>query len=243
MLRVFQEGEKLVLNDKTYDFLTLDSRELRQTIREKVYSRLRRAIVEGYFAPGERLIQDKIAEQMGVSRSPVREAIRRLESEGLIEVAPVRGVIVINMPLDEAVGLYDLREVLEGLAARLAALNISPEQLAELRECMKSMEKLATPKNGLQQWVRENTRFHEVIVRASRNRKLSELLPILHESIGVLCRAIESNPERVVEAMREHEAIVAAIAEGNAEEAERLGRLHIVRSKHAVVAKLKGESK
>ncbi|NLG80651.1 MAG: GntR family transcriptional regulator [Firmicutes bacterium] len=174
-------------------FLALDSREIRQIIREKVYARLRKAIVEGYFAPGERLVQDKLAEQLGVSRSPVREAIRRLESEGLVEVTPVRRVTVINMPLDEAVGLYDLREVLEGLAARLAARNITPDQLSGLRDCVRRMEGLLPPKTTPHRWVEENSRFHEIIVQASRNRKLTELLPVLCESIGVLCRAIESN--------------------------------------------------
>lgn len=221
--------------------LALDGREIRQTIRERVYARLRQAIVEGYFAPGERLIQDKLAEQLGVSRSPVREAIRRLESEGLVEVAPVRGVTVINMPLDEAIGLYDLREVLEGLAARLAARNITPQELSELRGCVVRMEQLLPPKAAPHRWVEENSRFHEIIVRASRNRKLTELLPVLRESIGVLCRAIESNPSRVAEAMREHEAILAAIAARDPEEAERLGRQHIVCSKNAVLARLQGE--
>lgn len=237
-----ERRRKLSRDDATPEFLALDSREIRQTIREKVYARLRKAIVEGYFAPGERLIQDKLAEQLGVSRSPVREAIRRLESEGLVEVAPVRGVTVINMPLDEAVGLYDLREVLEGLAARLAARNITPDQLSELRDCVKRMEGLLPPKTTPHRWVEENSRFHEIIVQASRNRKLMELLPVLRESIGVLCRAIESNPGRVAEAMREHEAILAAIAAGDAEEAERLGRLHIVHSKNAVLARLQGET-
>lgn len=237
-----ERRKKLSRDDATPDFLALDSREIRQTIRDRVYARLRKAIVEGYFAPGERLIQDKLAEQLGVSRSPVREAIRRLESEGLVEVAPVRGVTVINMPLDEAVGLYDLREVLEGLAARLAARNISPNQLSELRDCVKRMEELLPPKTTPHRWVEENSRFHEIIVQASRNRKLMELLPVLRESIGVLCRAIESNPGRVAEAMREHEAILAAIATGDAEEAERLGRLHIVHSKNAVLARLRGET-
>ncbi|MGE5574302.1 MAG: GntR family transcriptional regulator [Bacteroidota bacterium] len=233
---------RLSREDVSPDFLSLDSREIRQTISERVYERLRKAIVEGHFAPGERLIQDRLAEQMGVSRSPVREAIRRLESEGLVEVAPVRGVTVINMSIDEAVGLYDLREVLEGLAARLAARNISLEQLSELRNCVKRMEGFLPPKTVPQRWVEENSRFHEIIVKATRNRKLAELLPVLRESIGVLCRAIQSNPGRVPEAMREHEAILSAIARGDAEEAERLGRLHIVHSKNAVLAGLRGET-
>ncbi|MCR4402059.1 MAG: GntR family transcriptional regulator [Firmicutes bacterium] len=229
--------------DAAPDFFVLDSREIRETIREKVYARLRRAIVEGHFAPGERLIQDRLAQQLGVSRSPVRDAIRRLESEGLVEVAPVRGVTVINMPPDEAVGLYDLREVLEGLAARLAARNISSEKLSELRSCVKRMGDLLPPKTKPHKWVEENSRFHEIIVEASGNRKLMELLPVLRESIGVLCRTIESNPGRVAEAMREHEDILAAIACGDAEESERLGRLHIVRSKNAVLARLTGEAR
>ncbi len=240
--RMSEEMGRSATAERAYEFLALDGRDLRQTIRERVYARLRRAIVEGLFVPGEHLIQDKIAEQMGVSRSPVREAIRRLESEGLVEVAPVRGVVVINMTPDEAAGLYDLREVLEGLAARLAAVNAQPGELVELRESIRNMGRLTSPMSGgFQQWVSENTRFHEIIVRAARNRRLSELVPILRESIGVLYRAIQSNPERIAEAMREHEAIVEAIARGRAEEAERLGRLHIVHSKQAVLGKLRGD--
>lgn len=222
-----------------YDFLALDAKQVRQTIGDMVYFRLRAAIAEGYFSPGERLIQDQIAKQMGVSRSPVREAIRRLQAEGLLEAAPNQGVVVINMTPEEAAGLYDLREVLEGLAARLAAMNITSLHLERLQDSVQVMEEAIESNDPFGPWVKENTRFHEIIVEAGENRKLAEFLPMLRESIGILYRTIRANPARITQAMDEHKAILSAIAARNPDEAERLGRLHIVKSKQAVIDRLK----
>src|SRR5437879_6673902 len=135
---------------------------------------LRDAILDGRFTAGARLRQTDLADQLAISRTPVREALGRLQHEGLDELLPGGGVRVAVLALEEAAELYDLREVLDGLAARLAAQRAAPASFARLE---KSLDRMAQclARNDANQWFGAPLAFHEEIFRASGNARLIEI--------------------------------------------------------------------
>jgi DNA-binding GntR family transcriptional regulator len=154
-------------------------------LRDVVYEHLKEAILVGRFVPGERLLEVELAEQMGVSGTPVREAMRRLEREGLVVLRPFRGAEVVRVPRERAEQLFQVREALESLAARLAASRVSPSDVALLRSIVEQAQVAA--QNGDYPGVNTlNRRFHAELARLSGNAPLGTLLELIQDHINLL---------------------------------------------------------
>lgn len=191
---------------------------------EFAYKRLREGIRLGEFRPGQRLREAELATQLNVSRTPIREAIRRLASDGLIEVAPSRGMMVIELDKQQVRELYALRETLEGAAARLAAQHASSSEIAEMRELLTHGQNAT---GTAQEAARINRLFHQSIHDAAHNRYLAHALVQFSDSLALLPGTTFEMPGRPAAAREEHLKIVDAIEERAPEKAEELARYHI----------------
>ena len=195
-----------------------------QTLRESVAEEIRRLIMIGELEPGERLVEDRLAEQLGVSRNPVREAIRALEGTGLVEVVPRRGAYVSQLDPLQASQLLELRAVIEGYAARLAARNRTDEHVAALRECIEGgME--ASRKGDHVRAAAYHRDFHIGIERASGNDHLEAVVgPLRHQTELVFSVLAD---RRAVLSWDEHVRILEAIEAGDESKAERFTMEHM----------------
>lgn len=191
---------------------------------------LREAILTGAIASGTRLRQVRLAAQLGISRTPLREALMKLEQEGLIELLPGGGLRVAVLNLDEAVELYDIREVLDGLAARLAAQRIDERGIGNLKRQLARMKECLTRQDA-HSWFVAHVAFHDGIFRASGNGRLQALSSVVRLSIQRFHPVLLTTPNRLAEAYAEHRDILEAIQAHDAEAAERLARAHIARAK------------
>ncbi len=218
----------------------LDQISLRQeTLHEQVFRQLREAILSGQLREGERIIETEIAGKMGISRSPLREALRKLELEGLVTVTPRKGAIVNAFSAEDIEEIYLLRSVLEGAAARLAAARITSEGLLVLEESVGRMDAL-TRNGDLSGLVEENTNFHNVIIKASGQKRLVQLIGTLQEYVRKFRTASLSRPGRAANALKEHREILAALREREGEKAEKLVHHHIAASREVVLGREEG---
>ena len=190
---------------------------------ELAYQRLRHGIRVGEFRPGQRLREAELATLLNVSRTPIREAIRRLASDGLTEVAPSRGVMIIKLDKQRVRELYALRETLEGAAARMAAQHASPAEIAAMRELLEA----GKAAKELDQITRLNRLFHQAIQDAAHNRYLAQALVQLSDSLALLPGTTYEVPGRSKAAYEEHMKIIKAIENRQPEKAEELARHHI----------------
>ena len=191
---------------------------------QALYEHIRGAIHSGVLRPGERLVEEALAKAAGVSRTPVRETLRRLEAEGLVEEAD-RGMIVTSLSDTDLLELCAVREVLEGMAAALAARSRSALEAKTLQSLLEAM-RMATDGSDVGALVTLNHKFHETIWKASRNRYLRRRLADLRGGIERMHDPSLASMDRRRESLDEHARIVDAIIEGSAEMAERATREH-----------------
>lgn len=209
-------------------------------LREVVFEALREAIADRRLRPGERLMEVQLAEEMGVSRTPVREAIRRLELEGFVVMVPRRGAYVANYSLKDIADVFEIRAALEALAAGLAAERITEEEIEELE---RSLHRLAAhvEASDLEALVEEDTAFHEVLYRASRNQRLVQIVSNLRELIQSFRTKSLAAPGRMRETLEEHQRITEAVVARNVLLARRLAQEHIENAESILLATLKKE--
>lgn len=181
------------------------------------------AIDRGEFGPGARLTEMDLAQRFGVSRTPVREALSRLESQGVLARDARRGMVVAALDYDQVGELYDLREVVEGLAARLAARRAAPAEIQVLRDMVEADRGLEDP-TAL---AIANKKFHRQLHRASHNRYLIQMLEGMRRSLALLAGTAFASPGRAAESIAEHDAIVAALEARDEAAAEEAARQHI----------------
>lgn len=191
---------------------------------QKLYEFLRNAILDGTLKPNERLIEETIAALASVSRTPVREAIRRLEADELIQNTG-QGLVVVACSPDDLAELCTVREALEGLATRLAAASRSEIEVLSLHNILSDYRK-ATAQQDIPQLVALNHAFHETIWQAARNRYLFQQLITLRNLIERLQKTTLAIPSRQQEALAQHELVLDAIVKRDADEAERLACQH-----------------
>jgi DNA-binding GntR family transcriptional regulator len=197
------------------------------TLKTQVYDFLKEQIILGGHKPGERLIEEKISEELQVSRSPIREAIRMLEKDGLLLVKPSGGVTVVQPTIEDFKHLFECRVEMEPLGAYYAAQRRSHEQLETIRGYLLQMGNISE-KNNLKKVHDVNVNFHEAIVASSDNPFLVTMLAQLRGVNSFYRKSIlEENPLHIEEAKHEHHQIFQAVLDQDANEAKRLMRLHI----------------
>jgi DNA-binding GntR family transcriptional regulator len=197
---------------------------------EFVYKALLDGIRAGRILPGDRIREEDVAQSLGVSRTPVREALQHLQARRLVEMAPGRGIVVVELNTQQVMELYAMREVLEGAAARFAAQHALPAEISMMRELLDEFEKA---EGDSQRLARINNNLHRTIYEAARNRYMHEALNNLEDALSLLQNTTFSLPERHASAAREHRAIVSAIESRDSEGAEAASRLHIRESQRA----------
>ena len=208
-----------------------------QPLRDVVFETLRDAIIQGQLRPGERLMEIQLAEEMGVSRTPVREALRKLELEGLIVMIPRKGAYVAGISVKDIVDVFEVRAALESLAAGLAAERITEQELEELERALVQISEASS--SNLDAVVLTDTNFHEIIYRASRNQRLTQLITNLQEQIQRFRTTSLAQPGRTKTAIEEHRKIVEAISERNVELAQALAREHIENAEQSLLSALR----
>lgn len=191
---------------------------------EFAYTQLKSMLRKGQLRAGQRLREIELADMLGVSRTPVREAIRRIASDGLIQVLPGRGMIVAEYDKQQVRELYALRGVLEGAAAQLAARHASPAEFEFMREIL---ERSARVLDAPDEMAKLNAQFHRAIHEAAHNRYLEQALAQMSDSLALLPGTTFSEPNRAQAGHAEHLAILDALGRRMPEEAEKFARRHI----------------
>ncbi len=212
-------------------------------LRKLVADQIRTAIFEGRFKPGEWLRQERVAQELGVSQMPVREALKELASEGLIEHVPYRGARVVALSLEDIEDLYEHRAFLESRAAELAAKNITAGEIAELKVMLAEMESL--PPEGIAQYRKVNRNFHEKIFHISQREYMIRTLVQMWEAFPTMLignfaiTAEQPLPERDLQDQLEHREIVMALESHDGKRAGIAMKTHILSAVHNLIKSLK----
>ncbi|MFN0298830.1 MAG: GntR family transcriptional regulator [Burkholderiales bacterium] len=202
-----------------------------------VVDALRKAIHSSRYKPGERLVEDRLAEDMGVSRVPIREALRVLATEGLVEIAPRRGATVSALSRDAAREMIEVRATLEGLNARLAARRHPPETAAALESVLDTGNRTAA-KGDAAKLHALNARFHDLLANAGGNAVLGEIMRTLRTRTTPFFAT--TSRKRAKEIWEEHAAIVRAVIGGDEALAELLAARHVTNAGLQVIASIDG---
>ena len=197
---------------------------MRSSLRGVAYDRLREAISTGKYSPGDRLVEDEIAERLKISRTPVREALQRLENEGLLVHEAHTGLTVVQLDYQMIMELHAMREILEGAAAAMAARNASDIELHMLGDLLKNREEAC---HSAESMAEHNRRFHQALYQCAHNRYLEKTSSVVANAMALLSRTAFSLPKRRVEAWVEHKAIAEAIRARNPEQADQAVRDHL----------------
>ena len=196
-------------------------------LREIVYEELKRQILKGEIAPGHRMMEVELADDMGVSRTPVREAIRKLELEGLVNIIPNKGAYVTGISDKDVHDIYMIRSMLEGLCVRWATEHITQEQLEELDEII-LLSEYHMDKGHSDQLTELDGRFHQILYEASQSRILDHVLSDFHKYVQLARRTSVKTEERAIKSIGEHNEILNAIKAKDAEKAGNLATIHIM---------------
>ena len=207
-------------------------------LRDVVFQTLRQAILKGELQAGERLMEIKLAERLGVSRTPIREAIRKLELEGLVVMVPRKGAAVANITEKDTKDVLEVRRTLEVFAVEVACDRITPEQLSGLKAAAKSFE-ASKGSMDLIRIAETDMNFHEIIYEATHNERLVQMLNNLRENMYRYRIEYLKDSNYYDSLVREHQEILAAIEAGDKERAGNCMRDHIDNQQLAVISKLK----
>jgi DNA-binding GntR family transcriptional regulator len=201
-------------------------KEVQTLSAEQVCDRIRTAILKGVLKPGEKLTEQDLAAEYNVSRTPIREAIRQLEVERLVSRTPFVGVTVTQLSPKDVIELLDVREVLEGLAARLAAVHIEPSQLARLRQAFQKMRTAANA-SDVSGYLDHALSFRRILVGCSRSETLVQYVMGIEHRLRLMGGRTAMIPGRMQAAISEHEKLLQAIEAGDSAAAEQLNRERI----------------
>lgn len=203
-------------------------------LREMVYEELKMQILTGAIVPGTRMMEVELAKEIGVSRTPIREAIRKLEKEGLVTIEPRRGAYASQISTEDMVEILEVRQNMEGLAAFFAASRMNDEQMAELKDVSEHYNK-AVQDGDMQEMIKYDTRFHRIIVESCNNKVLVQMIEQLQELVLRFRYIYYDNFRRAENMPEEHFEILHAIETGNAEAARSAADIHIDRLKELVI--------
>jgi DNA-binding GntR family transcriptional regulator len=201
-----------------------------EPIRNQVYNLLRKEILDGTLKNGDRLLEQELAEKLGVSRTPVREAIRKLEMEGLVDYSPRKGVIIVGVLIEDAVEIYTIRVVLEGLAAILATKNINKDETNKLNQILKEMENNVKTKD-IEKLIILNSKFHDSLAKYSKSHRLYQMIVSLREYVKKYATISYSLSNNLNKVFLEHKQIFEAMLKKDGDLAEKFIKNHIINAK------------
>ena len=202
-------------------------------LRDVVFNTLREAILKGDLKPGERLMELQLASKLGVSRTPIREAIRMLEQEGLAVTTPRKGAEVAKMTLKDMDDVLEIRDALDELAVRIACQKISDEQLRQLED-MKELFEKSTQTGNVKKIAEADVTFHDVIYEATGNPKLVTLLNNLREQVYRYRVEYIKDPKNYPTLIAEHEAILESLKNRDVKNAVEAMHVHVANQAEAV---------
>lgn len=197
--------------------------ERHQTLREKILETIRDAILKGSLKPGERVSEPELAERFGISRTPIREAFRQLESEGYLEVIPRKGAVVASLSERDVEEFYAIKIILEGFAARMAAENLTARDIERLEAINERLRQIAR-EGDVKNFFRVHNEFHEVFIKAAGNEKLYEMINQLVMRFKRLRLASLAQPGRMEISVEEHRNMIQAFKNHDGERADSLVR-------------------
>ena len=216
---------------KRLEPITIDSY---QPLRETVCAALRDAIKRGILEPGERLMEVQLAEELGISRTPVREAIRKLEQEGYVIMMPRRGTYVSDVSVKDVKEIFEIRSALESLAISLATMRIEPDELEKLQTLLAQIGGHIENKD-IDKIVATDIEFHGLLYQVSRNERLVNIISNLKEQLARFRTLSMSYPGRLQETLAEHRAMVEAIAAGDVEAAREAAERHMEQAEETLL--------
>ena len=183
-------------------------------LSEDIADSIKTAIIKGKFKPGEKISEGELAESMGISRTPLREAFRKLENEGFIQIIPRKGAVVTGIDAEEAINLYEIKSTLEGLAARLAANKMKDKDIGKLEKINDELKELID-KNDLESFYRVHTRFHEGFVKLCGNKRLIQMISNLNDHFNRFGIISLTLPGQFENAIWQHTQIIEAFKSGD----------------------------
>lgn len=204
------------------------------SLRGRVFNKIREDILNGKYREHEELKEVAIGEELGVSRTPVREAFRQLELEGLIQIIPNKGAYVTGITTKDVKDIYTIRSLLEGLCARWATENITDEQMEEMEENIYLAEFHAS-KGHSEQMADLDNRFHEILYESCHSKMLEHQLRDFHQYVLRIRRKTLANDERSSKSNEEHRQIMEAIKAHDAVRAEQLANQHMISAYENIV--------
>lgn len=207
-------------------------------LREWVADSIRDMIAKGKLKPGERICETRLATELGISRTPLREAIRLLETEGFLRVIPRRGAVVRDISIKDVTEIYEIKATMEGLSARLATHNFEKKDIEKLKEINHYLSELAD-KHDVNRFFKAHNQFHDYFLRASGNERLYQLNCSLIEQIHRLRLLSFTIEGRFKEAVAQHEKIIKAFEKKDSELADMLVAENVMMGFKAIMAKLK----
>lgn len=200
-----------------------------KSLVESIVDDLQNKIIKGHLKPGQKMVEAELCEKMGVSRSPLREAFRVLESKGFLVHEPRKGMHVTRVTLRELEDIYVIRANLESLATNLAVKNGDQQTLADLKKLHEEMIKIGG-EGDKETYHRLNLRFHEVLTEASLNERLVELIGDFVKQTNRYRIVVFTTPGKISDSIRNHEELIRSFEKGDAEEAERVRKTAILRN-------------
>jgi GntR family transcriptional regulator, vanillate catabolism transcriptional regulator len=208
-----------------------------ENLDRKVYHELKSMIVNGKLKPGDKVLQEKVSRELGVSRTPVMGALKQLEQEKFVKAIPRKGYFVRRISKEDALNAYELREMVEGLAVKRASLVITPAQTEKLKGFFKDADVSGSPQS-IKHYAEEDRRFHQFLIEIGGFNLLSDILDsysiIVSYQVGIMGGLVR-HPR---ETLPEHRAMIDAITSGKAEQAEKIVRQHFLLSRQQLLRKI-----
>ena len=231
----------VALKGNEHDFKALKSLPVRRSLGQSVFENLKRAIVKGDLTPDSRVVEGRVADALGISRTPVREAIHKLEREGLVRQGPKGGFFVAGLTPEDMEEIFGIRSVLESYAAKLAAIRHLEAELRPLEEKLEAYQE-CLDRGDLDALPRINTEFHDLLYGLSRSRRLIKMINGLKDHIYRFRLVILKIEEMAKLSNEDHRLMLRAMKVRDAEEVERLVREHILRGQDIILREFEMES-
>ncbi len=197
-------------------------------LRGQTYKILKNMIITREILPGKKIIEETLAQEIGVSRTPIREALFRLEHEGIVEIIPRRGAFVVKQSKDDIIEIMQIREVLEALTVRLATPLLEKSDILKLRSCLETLRATPEEERHVIEYNDSELEFHGMLLAKCPNQMLKQMMGMVNARLQIIRLRTVVLPGRAQKSLDEHAAILEMIEKGNAEGAERMMRKHVI---------------